>query len=152
MELGPARVIEAPVLSEMSRDLIEAGLRWRWRAPSIARLIRDKETEVVVAKDRDRIIGFAAMSMALDVGHVLLLAVRPEDRLGGTGRKLMAYLEAIAREATLDEIRLEVRTKNLGARHFYESLGYREVALVRGYYDERESAVRMISKLNASRA
>ena len=147
MELGPARVSEAQFLAEMSRDLIEYGLRWRWQTRAVAQLIRDRDTEVVVAREGGHIIGFAAMKLAQDVGHLLLMAVSPEVRLTGTGRRLMIYLEALARTAGLVEIRLEVRTKNLGARHFYEALGYREVALVRGYYDGRESAVRMIAKL-----
>ncbi len=147
--LVPARVAQSPLLAEMSRALIEHGLRWRWQARAIARLVRSPDTEVVVAHRGDAVVGFGAMTLAHDVAHLLLLAVRPEDRLAGTGRRLLAYLEAMARTAGLDEIRLEVRTKNHGARHFYEALGYREVALVRGYYDGRESAVRMSLSLTA---
>jgi ribosomal-protein-alanine N-acetyltransferase len=145
--LGPARVSESPKLAAMSRELIEQGLRWRWQARAIARLVRGQDTEVVVARRGEVIVGFGAMTYADDLAHLLLLAVRPEDRLEGTGRRMLGYLEAMARTAGVDEIRLEVRTKNHGARHFYEALGYREVALVRGYYDGRESAVRMCLSL-----
>jgi ribosomal protein S18 acetylase RimI-like enzyme len=141
--LGPARVSEAPKLAEMSRALIEQGLRWRWQARPIARLVRSNDAEVVVARRGDIIVGFGAMTFGDSAAHLMLLAVRPEDRLEGTGRRLLAYLEAMARTAGVGQIRLEVRTRNHGARHFYESLGYRETALVRKYYDGRESAVRM---------
>ena len=42
----------------------------------------------------------------------------------------------------LTQITLEVRAKNRGAREFYVAAGYREVALVPGYYG-RESRVRV---------
>lgn len=147
MELGPARLSEAGALAEMSRALIEQGLDWRWRAGPIARLIRDRDTEVVVARSAAGIGGFAAMHLRGELGHLLLLAVRPELRRLGVGRQLMEYLLAIAREAMLEELRLEVRAVNESAREFYRTLGFKEVARVRGYYDGRETAVVMIAAL-----
>jgi ribosomal protein S18 acetylase RimI-like enzyme len=43
-----------------------------------------------------------------------------------------------------------VRASNVGARRFYERLGYRAVALLRGYYEGREAAVRMSRRLRGS--
>lgn len=143
VDLGPARVSEAPLLGELSRDLIEDGLSWRWRAGPIRTLIFDASTEVVVAREGGDVLGFAAMSLGRDRAHVVLLAVRPEARRAGIGSRLLGYLLALARAAMIEEIVLEVRATNEAARGFYASLGFREVALVRGYYDGREAAVRM---------
>ena len=38
---------------------------------------------------------------------------------------------------------LEVRADNAGARAFYERLGYRRLALLPGYYQGREDALRL---------
>jgi len=54
-----------------------------------------------------------------------------------------AWLETMAEVAMLGTVRLEVRRKNRDARAFYRALGYREVAVIRGYYEGREDAVRM---------
>ena len=40
-------------------------------------------------------------------------------------------------------VKLEVRATNMNARKFYESLGYRELDVVRGYYEGQEDAIRM---------
>jgi ribosomal-protein-alanine N-acetyltransferase len=49
----------------------------------------------------------------------------------------------MAEVAMIGTIRLEVRRKNKIGRAFYRALGYREVAVIRGYYEGREDAVRM---------
>jgi ribosomal-protein-alanine N-acetyltransferase len=138
--LGPARVSEAPQFAEMSRELIEHGLRWRWQAKAIARQVRSHDTEV---------LGFGAMTSRQEVGHII--PWRCSRRIGwaGSAGACWPIWRPMAATAGMSEIRLEVRTRNHGARHFYEALGYREVALVRGYYDGRESAIRMSPGLKA---
>ncbi|MFO0728386.1 MAG: GNAT family N-acetyltransferase [Myxococcota bacterium] len=149
--LGPARRSEATALAEMSRALIEDGLRWRWQPRSLARLIMSDKHEVVVARRGDEIVGFGAMEFPPEgsAAHLMLLAVAPERRLGGLGKRLLGYLEAMALELGMDTIELEVRSKNLTAREFYDATGYREVTHVPGYYDGRETAVRMRRMLRA---
>lgn len=142
--LGPASRSEAAPIAVMSRQLIEDGLRWRWQPKAIARLIGSRTHEVVVARQGATIAGFAAMEYPVEgtAAHLMLLAVEPAWRKLGIGRRLIEYLEAMARELDLTHITLEVRAKNHTAREFYDAAGYREVALVPGYYG-RESAVRM---------
>ena len=50
IELGLARVSEAPLLARMSRDYIEHGLHWRWQTAQIRGLILDKETVALCAR------------------------------------------------------------------------------------------------------
>ena len=148
ISLGPAALSEATKIALMSRELIEDGLRWRWQPKAIARLIGSRTHEVVVARLGSTLVGFAAMEYPTEgpAAHLMLLAVEPTQRQAGLGRRLIEYLEAMARELDLTQITLEVRAKNRGAREFYDAAGYREVALVPGYYG-RESAVRMSREL-----
>jgi [ribosomal protein S18]-alanine N-acetyltransferase len=147
LELGPARVSEARTMAEMSRDLVEDGLRWRWRTEQIARLVRHPEFEVVVARREGRVVGFAVMQLGHEVAHLILLAVEPSERRSGIGRRLIHWIEEMARTAGVFELSLEVRSQNMIARRFYEQLGYQSVALVPRYYDGRENAVRMVRDL-----
>ena len=40
-----------------------------------------------------------------------------------------------------------MRAQNSGGRAFYQALGFREVARLRGYYENREDALRMVADL-----
>ena len=72
------------------------------------------------------------------------IAVAPAHRRRGVARRLVAWLEDTALTAGTFTIALELRAGNAGARAFYAALGYRELARVPGYYQGRESAIRMM--------
>lgn len=155
VELALARLAEAQQIALMSRDLIEAGLGWRWTPARVTRQIRCPDTNVLVARSlfgrsRGRVIGFAIMHFRMEEAHLLLLAVHPAYRHGGIGRRLVEWQEKVARTAGIPTIHLEVRANNHAARAFYRALGYQEVQLVPRYYDGRESAVRMAHDLRVT--
>ncbi|MCO5169186.1 MAG: GNAT family N-acetyltransferase [Planctomycetes bacterium] len=55
---------------------------------------------------------------------VVELGVAPGRRRAGLGRALMGAAEALARELGVSRVELDVRAWNVGARAFYEALGY----------------------------
>ena len=145
LRLEPARSADAPRLAALSRQLIETGLPWRWRAPDIARLIAAEDDCVVVARGDEGIVGFAAMSFSFARGraHLLLLAVVPERRGEGLAARLVDWLETLARRGGIAEVELEVRLRARAARALYARLGYAEKARLPGYYAGREDALRL---------
>ncbi len=149
LDLGTARLSEAARIAEMSRRWIEHGLTWRYRRDQVARQIRHSETEVVVARDAEGVVGFAVMEFHFDAGraHLVLLAVEPAYRRHGAGLALFRWLEKIARLAGIALIQLELRADNEQARAFYERLGFRATKLRRGYYDGRVDAVSMALRI-----
>jgi ribosomal-protein-alanine N-acetyltransferase len=79
--------------------------------------------------------------------HLLLMAVDPAARRGRVGLALWRWLETIARRGGIARVELEVRAENSGGHAFYQALGFREVARLRGYYESREDALRMVADL-----
>jgi ribosomal-protein-alanine N-acetyltransferase len=152
-EIRPARLADAALIARMSRNLIERGLTWRWTPQAVAPQIRDSETAVVVAWADDRMLGFAIMGFRFlrSEAHILLLAVDPAARRSGVGLALWRWLETIARRGGIARVELEVRAENSGGRAFYHALGFREVARLRGYYESREDALRMVADLRPRR-
>lgn len=143
-----ARLAEAAVLADMSRRLVEYGLAWRWTPAALRKCIRDPETEVVVIRAKtSHPLAFGVMRYDADDAHLILLAVSPGARRRGLGTRLLDYLEAMARTAGITTIQLEVRADNVEARTFYRGRGYRETERLRGYYQGREDAVRMLANL-----
>ena len=79
----------------------------------------------------------------LAVLDLSLLAVNAQLQRKGIGRALVTWLEQSALIAGIDEIHLELRANNHGARAFYDALGFKLNDSVRGYYRGEESALRM---------
>jgi ribosomal protein S18 acetylase RimI-like enzyme len=145
--LGLARVSDAHEIAEMSRDLIEQGLTWSWTPARVQHFITGPESSVVVARRERQIAAFAIMHFGDDVAHLNLLAVAPEHRRQGLGRQLVGWLTETAIEAGVFRINLELRLRNEPARIFYERLGFEQLGVVQGYYQGREAALRMSSRL-----
>jgi ribosomal-protein-alanine N-acetyltransferase len=146
--LRAAHRSEAAAIATMSRLQVEYGLNWRWTPARIRRAIGDKETMVLVASIEGVLEGFAIMKFRDEDAHLLLLAVQPRARRTGVGRAMLQWLEKSCRTAGVLHIRLEVRVSNQPARQFYESMGYRLVSQVAGYYEKREAAVVMAKSLD----
>ena len=143
LSLRLARPSDATVIAELSRDLIEYGLRWRWTAMRVAASIREPDVNVLVACSEANVAGFAIMRYGEDDAHLDLLAVALPYRRTGIGRQLVEWLEKCAVVAGIFNVALEVRAGNESAQRFYENLGYRTLAHLPGYYQGVEAALRM---------
>lgn len=143
LSLRLARPADATTIANLSRDLIEYGLRWRWTPVRVAASIRAPDVNVLVAASHENIAGFAIMRYGDDVAHLDLLAVAPPYRRAGVGRQLLEWLEKCAVVAGIFSVTLEVRAGNEGAQLFYQRMGYRTLVQLPGYYQGIEAALRM---------
>ncbi|PLX59768.1 ribosomal protein S18-alanine N-acetyltransferase [Sedimenticola selenatireducens] len=97
-----------------------------------------------------RLVGYGVMSVAAGEAHVLNICTDPEMRGQGLARRLMQRLINQAREREADTVFLEVRASNRVALGLYESLGFNEIGLRRGYYPAdkgREDAILLAKAL-----
>jgi ribosomal-protein-alanine N-acetyltransferase len=140
-EISLARSSDAPSIAALSRDAIEHGLNWSWTPQRVLRSLRDAATNTIVARERDMLTGFAIMKYRDEDAHLLLMAVHPSRRRRGVASALLDWLEVTARVAGIASIRVEARETNSAAREFYSKHGYRQVELLRGYYESRDDAV-----------
>jgi [ribosomal protein S18]-alanine N-acetyltransferase len=138
---------DAPAIASMSRDLIEAGLGWQYRSERIRELIDDPEAVTLVARDGDRLTGFAIMTFGNERAHLVLLAVRQACRRRGIAQRMTRWLVESAVTAGIVSIHVELRAQNRAAYAFYRSLGFAETLRLPGYYRGREPAIRMLRLL-----
>jgi [ribosomal protein S18]-alanine N-acetyltransferase len=143
LSLRLARPSDAITIADLSRDLIEYGLRWRWTPGRVTASIEAPNVNVLVASIHDRIAGFAIMRYGDDDAHLDLLAVASSYRRLGLGRQLVQWLEKCAVVAGIFTVDLEVRASAKGAQLFYERVGYRALAQLPGYYQGIEAGIRM---------
>jgi ribosomal-protein-alanine N-acetyltransferase len=83
---------------------------------------------------RGETVGYGVMSVGAGEAHILNLCIHAEFRNQGIGRKLLGYLVERAATAGMGEAYLEVRPSNTGAIRLYQSLGFEQVGIRRGYY------------------
>lgn len=96
----------------------------------------------IVAEWEKKIIAYAGLWAVGDEGHITNIAVHPEKRNQGVGRKVMERLFQDAAERGVCRYTLEVRVTNFSALHLYRSMGFVEVGRRKGYYrDTGEDAL-----------
>jgi ribosomal-protein-alanine N-acetyltransferase len=96
---------------------------------------------------------YAVMSVIVDEAHILNLCVEPGWQGRGHGRSLLLQLMERARQAQVKHLYLEVRPSNPAAMALYQSCGFNEIGVRRGYYPAqrgREDAVILAKTLSIS--
>ncbi len=100
---------------------------------------------------RGAVLGYLCAWRLADELHVTNLAVHPGHRRRGVGRDLLGTLLERYRRDGVTRVMLEVRPSNHEARRLYESFGFREVGLRKGYYfDTGEDALLLEARLEAA--
>jgi [ribosomal protein S18]-alanine N-acetyltransferase len=141
--IGIARLGDASAIAVMSRDLIEYGLEWRWRTNRVARAIDDPDTNVAVVRREEELIGFGIMEYLDDEAYLILFAVAKSSQRQGVGSALLRWLEAAARAAGSQCIRVDTRRESVAARCFYNEHGYHERILKSRMYSKAVDGVRL---------
>lgn len=94
----------------------------------------------LVAKVNGEIVGFIIGAIYaeknLQIGHILTLDVSPNYQRKGVAQKLLQEIEKIFKEKNVKTCQLEVREDNIAALRLYEKLGYKKVAVLKGYYGD----------------
>jgi [ribosomal protein S18]-alanine N-acetyltransferase len=90
------------------------------------------------------IVGHGVMSVGAAEAHLLNICVDEVYRCRGIGGRLLAHLLDAAAQGGATEAFLEARPSNLSAIRLYQSLGFVQVGIRRGYYQAiggREDAI-----------
>ena len=81
--------------------------------------------------------------------HLVLFAVRADRQRQGIGTSLLLWLEAAARVAGAQRIRLEARRDNDAARTFYNEHGYHERVIRSRMYSSIADGISLEKHLRA---
>ena len=103
--------------------------------------IQVENKKVMVIKFADEIIGYCIFMTAADEGEILRIAINHKIRKSGLGKKLLLASICEMQKEGANEIFLEVRASNDSAIALYKSVGFEEIGIRKGYYDNNEDAV-----------
>lgn len=127
----------------MAIENVSFPIPWR-REAFLFEILLNETADYVVALYRDQVVGYGGMWLVLDEAHITNIAVHPDCRGRGIGRRILQELikRAALRGAT--KMTLEVRPSNLIARKLYRDLGFEEKGVRKRYYqDNHEDAIIM---------
>lgn len=105
-----------------------------WSAADFAGFLADPLAFLLIEADAGFLVGRAVAGEA----ELLTLAVAPEARRLGLGRKLVARFLYQAQLRRADRAFLEVAADNSAAIALYESSGFQRAGTRRGYYQSPE--------------
>ena len=95
------------------------------------------------------VLAYAGMWFVLDEAHVCNVAVHPDHRRKGYGRRIFEALEALAQENSMSMMTLEVRRSNAAAQNLYHACGFLDVGYRKRYYeDNKEDALIMYKEFD----
>jgi len=99
-----------------------------------------------VYEENGRVLAYAVMSIGGGEAHVLTIVVDEKARGRQLGRDMIRHLLNTARKHKVETVLLEVRPSNTVAVNLYQSIGFGEVGVRKGYYPDnggREDALVM---------
>jgi ribosomal-protein-alanine N-acetyltransferase len=107
-------------------------------------LTQNKNAHYIIAKEGERVVGYAGLWLSLDEAHITTFAVLPDFRRRKIGERMLVSLFARAEKLGAEWLTLEVRASNLAAQRLYEKYGFRPAGIRRRYYsDNNEDAIIM---------
>ena len=107
-----------------------------WSRQALKEELTNPAVCFLVGEEAGEMLGYAGMHCAAGECYVDNVAVFPEARRQGVGRKLMEALLQAAAARGGEFLSLEVRPSNLEALALYRGLGFREVGRRRRFYDD----------------
>lgn len=115
-----------------------------WTKDSMEKELTNKFAKYIVIKLNNLVIGYGGMWLILDEGHITNIAVHPEFRGIGAGKKIVEGLISICKEKGISSLTLEVRASNYVAKNLYIKFGFIEEGVRKNYYnDNNEDAIIM---------
>ena len=142
-----ATAADAVEIANLSKNCIEQNLAWQYTPAKINKLIKNKNKNVIVAREGTTLIGFGIMTYGQEQANLDLLAVKISHRRCGIGGYIVKWLEQVARTAGMFNIYVQVREMNIGSVKFYQRLGFEIIDCKNGYYQGQESALIMCKSL-----
>jgi [ribosomal protein S18]-alanine N-acetyltransferase len=135
--LGPQHISKALEIERQSHSA-------PWSEGSFKGEIGNAQSIFSVLLVDGQVTGYAGAWVLTDEAHVTNIAIHPDFRGQGLGRRLMDHLCDLSKERGAVCMTLEVRAGNKPAIQLYEKMGFVIAGRRKGYYpDNKEDALVM---------
>ncbi len=115
-----------------------------WTRAAFVHELQSLHSCFTIAERVGVVLGYLCSWHVADEVQILNVAVETHSRRQGIAERLLRHVLEVGQRKGARSANLEVRRGNLPARQLYEKLGFREVAVRRGYYADGEDALLMV--------
>lgn len=143
MQIIPATKSDIPAILPLWKKLMEDGgdetfqLNKDWKkhiTAHIGKLLENDRAKILVAKERDVIIGYAIINIInnipsfkqLDRGFITDLCVHEDHRSKGIGEKMLKEIFAWFKSKGIERVELFALEKNARGRKFWKRVGFED--------------------------
>jgi [ribosomal protein S18]-alanine N-acetyltransferase len=142
--LRPMRLEDVEQVHDI--DVLSFSLPWTERSyrfeltenPAAALFV----AEISDADGKAQVVGMISTWFIIDEVHIATIAIHPDYRRRGIGRRLLAHGMLHSAYKGANTAMLEVRRSNLGAQDLYRQFGFVEIGIRAHYYqDNNEDAL-----------
>lgn len=119
-------------------EVSSLSLKESWSLNAIRKELSNKFARYIVCKEDNKVIGFAGAWFIAYEGQITNIAVHPDYRGKGIGKKLMESLISSLKEENCIAITLEVRESNEVAKNLYKSFGFLSEGIRKNFYEDNK--------------
>ena len=105
-----------------------------WSEAQIREAVGNNDILYIVAVESGKLYAAASCIFSMFDAQIANIAVVPERRRQGIASRMLALIEKEARDRKLEQICLEVASKNKGAIALYRLAGFTEAGIRKGFY------------------
>ena len=122
-----------------------------WSRRQWQRELEEPGRAVIGLRHQGQLAAVACGWLVADELHITLVAVTPQQRRRGLGRRVLEALLVRGHRRGATRATLEVAVPNTAGRALYAACGFREAGVRRGYYRNGEDALIQWADLGADK-
>ena len=110
-----------------------------WNYNILKKELENSNSYYIVLKLDNEIIGFAGITIILDIAEINNIVIKKTYRKKGYSKYLINHLIDYCKTNSINQINLEVSLENLVAINLYKSSGFKQNGLRKGYYNGKDA-------------
>ena len=118
-----------------------------WPKAFFVEEINNRYTYFFSLKENDRIIGYVGTQIMYEDGDIINIAIVPDYQGQKYGEQLLNHVLFFLKKNNVKFVHLEVRVSNFKAINLYKKVGFKEVRIRKGYYEDKEDCIDMMKGL-----
>jgi len=136
----PALVAIKDINPERLTEIHAASFPRAWSEADFARVMSGGASGLALVME-EAPVGLVLWRVAADEAEILTIAVSPDHRRQGAGRRLLCGAFQVLSSEAVRQVYLEVADDNLAALQLYRAFGFAAVGRRKGYYQRDHGAV-----------